>query len=294
MTASTNFCVASLAACAACFARRPHWRRSCGPCWCRQFCRLWSWLFSGRMPGAAVVSCGGDLKAIERVMPQGGSGGCRAHRAGWVRHAVRQPFSCAGRGLEFGFYTVLFDQKADRLLLPLLYLSRMQHLQPARLHGSLDAFERPAAPAFSRHAARYRQPLLLRRQPHPRAVPPGRLPLDTARPGVPPQQAAVCLRGYAATRCASRCAASALCPPCGQACLPVFVSVLPYHQSPPSQIGDKLFEVSSKAFQMVVKIVLYLIDIDKTVPQRRYRSHRLSHARAIARPIADNKQGFTP
>lgn len=178
-------------------------------------------------------------------------------------------------GVGVWFFTVLFDQKADRLLLPLLYLSRMQHLQPARLHGSLDAFERPAAPAFFRGAARYRQPLLLRKQPHPRHVPPEPLLPDTAHPGVPPRQAAGCLRGCTARRRAWRFVAGGLCLPCGQACLPVSVWVLPYHQSPPSQIGDKLFEVSSKVFQMVVKIILYLIDIDKTVPQKRHRHYRL-------------------
>ena len=42
-----------------------------------------------------------------------------------------------------------------------------------------------------------------------------------------------------------------------------------------SWIGQILFEVSSKAFQMVVKIILYLRDIDKTVPQKRHRHYRL-------------------
>src|SRR5699024_5649808 len=42
-----------------------------------------------------------------------------------------------------------------------------------------------------------------------------------------------------------------------------------YHATlPPSQIGDKLFEVSSNDYQMVVKIILYLINIDK----KRYRN----------------------
>ena len=157
----------------------------------------------------------------------------------------------------------------------LCLLSAPLFVRPARLLFPPSAFGRPAAPAFFRCAARYRQPLLLRRQPHPQRVPPGPLLPDTAHPGVPPRQAAGCLRGYAATRRASRCAAGGLCLPCGQACLPVSVWVLPYHQSPPSQIGDKLFEVSSNRLQMVVKIILYLIVIDKTVPKSRYRSHRL-------------------
>src|SRR5699024_12226241 len=119
-----------------------------------------------------------------------------------------------------------------------------------------SAFGRPAAPAFFRCAARYRQPFLLRKQPHPRRVLLEPLLPDTAHPGVPPRQAAGCLRGCAARRRAPRCAAGGLCLPCGQAWLPVSVWVLPYHQSPPSQIGDKLFEVSSNRLQMVVKIIL--------------------------------------
>ena len=69
-----------------------------------------------------------------------------------------------------------------------------------------------------------------------------------------------------------------------------------YHATlPPSQIGDKLFEVSSNGYQMVVKIVLYLINIDKNgteipIPFPAAQGH----ARAIARPQADNKQGFVP
>jgi len=59
---------------------------------------------------------------------------------------------------------------------------------------------------------------------------------------------------------------------------------------PPSQIGDKLFEVSSNDYQMIVKIILYLINIDKngteiSIPFPAAQGH----ARAIARPQADNQ-----
>ena len=157
----------------------------------------------------------------------------------------------------------------------LCLLSAPLFVRPARLLFPPSAFGRPAAPAFSLRAAQHQRLLLPRNRRHSRHVPPEPLLPDTAHPGVPPRQAAGCLRGYAARRRASRCAAGGLCLPCGQACLPVSVWVLPYHQSPPSQIGNQLFEFSSKVFQMVVKILLYLIDIDKTVPKSRYRSHRL-------------------
>src|SRR5699024_12092743 len=49
--------------------------------------------------------------------------------------------------------------------------------------------------------------------------------------------------------------------------LPIYHVILP-----PSQIGDKLFEVSSNDYQMVVKIILYLINIDKNGTEIPYRS----------------------
>ena len=86
-------------------------------------------------------------------------------------------------------------------------------VRPVRLPFLTAAFGRPAAPAFCRRAAWHRQRLLPRNRPPPQRVPPGPLPPDTARPGVPPRQAAAYPRGCAARRRASRCAAGALCLP---------------------------------------------------------------------------------
>ncbi|WP_295586770.1 hypothetical protein [uncultured Subdoligranulum sp.] len=55
----------------------------------------------------------------------------------------------------------------------------------------------------------------------------------------------------------------------------VLFSFAPGKSIPPSHFGDKLFEVSSKVFQTFFKWGWYSINIDKTVPQRRYRFHRL-------------------
>ena len=154
-------------------------------------------------------------------------------------------------------------------------LPGLPFVQPARPPFLTASLGRPAVPAFCRRAARHRWPTPSERKPHPRRVPPGRRRPGTGRRGNPQPESALYPRGCAARRHASRCAECAPAPPCGQACLPVSVWVLPYHQSPPSQIGDKLFEVSSNRLQMVVKIILYLIVIDKTVPKSRYRSHRL-------------------
>ena len=172
----------------------------------------------------------------------------------------------------FGFLDCPGQPSLAECLCPLpgLLFVRLSHLP-----FPFSAFGRPAAPAFCRRAAPHRRLTPSERKPYRRRVPPVRRRPGTGRRGNPRPEAAAYLHGCAARQRASRCAECAPAPPCGQACLPVSVWVLPYHQSPPSQIGDKLFEVSSNRLQMVVKIILYLIVIDKTVPKSRYRSHRL-------------------
>ena len=105
-------------------------------------------------------------------------------------------------------------------------------VRPARLLFPTSAFGRPAAPAFSLRATQHQRLLLPRNRRHSRHVPPEPLLPDTAPPGVPPRQAAGCLRGCAARRRASRCAAGTLCLPCGRAYPRVSVLALSCHNRP--------------------------------------------------------------
>ena len=147
-------------------------------------------------------------------------------------------------------------------------------VRPSRLPFPFSAFGWPAAPAFYRRAAPHRRLTPSERKPHRRRVPPVRRHPGTGRRGDPRPEAAAHLHGCAARRYALRCAAGGLYPLCVPVCPLFSVWVLP-SRIPPSQIGNQLFEVSSNAFQMFFKQVWYSINIDKTVPEPRHRSHRL-------------------
>ena len=182
------------------------------------------------------------------------------------------------------YYNKVKPRRSERLNRPgqpslaecLCPLPGLLFVQPARPPFLTASFGRPAAPAFCRRAARHRRLAPSERKPYPRRVPPGRRHPGTGLRGDPQPESALYPRGCAARQHASRCAECAPASPCGQACLPVSVWVLPCHlvSFTNSQIGDQLFEVSSKVFQMTIKIILYLISIDKTESEPRHRSYR--------------------
>ena len=145
----------------------------------------------------------------------------------------------------------------------------------SRLPFPFSAFGRPAAPAFCRRAARHRRLTPSERKPHRRRVPPVRRHPVLAVAVILGQKLPRTFSGaqpgsaHRGARNARRLAVWTGLP--AGFCLGSTMSSCLLHKF---TIGDQLFEVSSNGYQMVVKIILYLIDIDKTESEPRHRSYR--------------------